>query len=143
MNTNTPDIAAIAAFFIVRDVPTALAFYRDRFGFPITFQGPASAQRIATAPAAISSGWAHRLAQHHRAVKSPSTPRPAAQSTREDLADYGPGWLESILRLPKFALRTTAEWHFRTFRSRSEGRVRLRGIESASQSKMASAKRAP
>jgi catechol 2,3-dioxygenase-like lactoylglutathione lyase family enzyme len=35
-----PDIAAIAPFFIVRDVPAALAFYRDLFGFDITFQKP-------------------------------------------------------------------------------------------------------
>jgi catechol 2,3-dioxygenase-like lactoylglutathione lyase family enzyme len=35
-----PDITGIAPFFIVRDVPAALAFYRDRFGFDITFQGP-------------------------------------------------------------------------------------------------------
>lgn len=33
-------IAGIAPFFIVKDVPAALAFYRDRFGFDITFQGP-------------------------------------------------------------------------------------------------------
>lgn len=36
-----PAITSIAPFFIVRDVPTALAFYRDRLGFEITFQGPA------------------------------------------------------------------------------------------------------
>lgn len=36
----TPKITAIAPFFIVKDVPTALAFYRDRLGFDITFQGP-------------------------------------------------------------------------------------------------------
>ena len=36
-----PDIAGIAPFFIVRNVPVALAFYRDRLGFEITFQGPA------------------------------------------------------------------------------------------------------
>ena len=36
----TPDITAIAPFFIVRNVPDALAFYRDRLGFAITFQGP-------------------------------------------------------------------------------------------------------
>ena len=36
-----PDIAGIAPFFIVKDVPAALAFYRDRLGFDITFQGPA------------------------------------------------------------------------------------------------------
>ena len=35
-----PEIASIAPFFVVRDVPTALAFYRDRLGFEITFQGP-------------------------------------------------------------------------------------------------------
>jgi catechol 2,3-dioxygenase-like lactoylglutathione lyase family enzyme len=35
-----PEIAAIAPFFIVRSVPAALAFYRDRLGFEITFQGP-------------------------------------------------------------------------------------------------------
>jgi catechol 2,3-dioxygenase-like lactoylglutathione lyase family enzyme len=35
-----PDITGIAPFFIVRDVPAALSFYRDRLGFDITFQGP-------------------------------------------------------------------------------------------------------
>jgi catechol 2,3-dioxygenase-like lactoylglutathione lyase family enzyme len=35
------EIAGISPFFIVRDVPAALAFYRDRLGFEITFQGPA------------------------------------------------------------------------------------------------------
>jgi catechol 2,3-dioxygenase-like lactoylglutathione lyase family enzyme len=35
-----PDIAGIAPFFIVKDVPAALSFYRDRLGFDITFQGP-------------------------------------------------------------------------------------------------------
>jgi catechol 2,3-dioxygenase-like lactoylglutathione lyase family enzyme len=34
------DIAGIAPLFIVRDVPCALAFYRDRLGFDVTFQGP-------------------------------------------------------------------------------------------------------
>lgn len=33
-------IAGIAPFFIVRNVPAALAFYRDRLGFEVTFQGP-------------------------------------------------------------------------------------------------------
>jgi DNA-binding HxlR family transcriptional regulator/catechol 2,3-dioxygenase-like lactoylglutathione lyase family enzyme len=37
----TPAISGIAPFFIVRNVPAALAFYRDRLGFDITFQGPA------------------------------------------------------------------------------------------------------
>ena len=36
----TPAITGIAPFFIVRNVPAALAFYRDRLGFEITFQGP-------------------------------------------------------------------------------------------------------
>lgn len=35
-----PEISGIAPLFIVNDVPTALAFYRDHFGFDITFQGP-------------------------------------------------------------------------------------------------------
>ena len=35
-----PEIAGIAPFFIVRNVPDALAFYRDRLGFDVTFQGP-------------------------------------------------------------------------------------------------------
>ena len=34
------EIAGIAPFFIVKNVPVALSFYRDRFGFDITFQGP-------------------------------------------------------------------------------------------------------
>jgi catechol 2,3-dioxygenase-like lactoylglutathione lyase family enzyme len=34
------DIPGIAPFFIVRNVPVALAFYRDRLGFDIRFQGP-------------------------------------------------------------------------------------------------------
>lgn len=36
----TPDIGGIAPCFIVRDVPASLAFYRDKLGFDITFQGP-------------------------------------------------------------------------------------------------------
>ena len=34
------EISGIAPFFIVRNVPVALAFYRDRLGFDVTFQGP-------------------------------------------------------------------------------------------------------
>ena len=34
------EISGIAPFFISRHVPTALSFYRDRFGFDIAFQGP-------------------------------------------------------------------------------------------------------
>lgn len=33
-------ITGIAPFFIVKNVPAALAFYRDLLGFDITFQGP-------------------------------------------------------------------------------------------------------
>jgi len=35
-----PEISGIAPLFIVRNVPAALPFYRDRLGFEITFQGP-------------------------------------------------------------------------------------------------------
>ena len=35
-----PAVNGIAPFFIVRSVPAALSFYRDRLGFDITFQGP-------------------------------------------------------------------------------------------------------
>jgi len=34
-------IAGISPFFIVRDAPSALSFYRDRLGFEITFTEPA------------------------------------------------------------------------------------------------------
>jgi len=34
------EISGIAPFFIVKNVPVALKFYRDRLGFDITFQGP-------------------------------------------------------------------------------------------------------
>ena len=34
------EITGIAPFFIVKNVPAALLFYRDRLGFDITFQGP-------------------------------------------------------------------------------------------------------
>jgi len=34
------EITGIAPFFIVKNVPAALKFYQDRFGFDITFQGP-------------------------------------------------------------------------------------------------------
>ena len=33
-------ISGIAPFFIVKNVPAALSFYRDQLGFEITFQGP-------------------------------------------------------------------------------------------------------
>ena len=37
----TTAISSVSPFFIVKNVPAALAFYRDRLGFEITFQGPA------------------------------------------------------------------------------------------------------
>ena len=36
---NKAIISGIAPFFIVKNVPAALKFYRDRLGFDITFQG--------------------------------------------------------------------------------------------------------
>src|SRR4026209_1102569 len=35
-----PEISGITPFFIVKNVPAALSFYRDRLGFDITLQGP-------------------------------------------------------------------------------------------------------
>lgn len=34
------DVVGISPFFIVTDVPASLAFYRDRLGFEVTFEGP-------------------------------------------------------------------------------------------------------
>jgi uncharacterized glyoxalase superfamily protein PhnB len=39
-NARKPEVGGVSPLFIVRDVPAALAYYRDRFGFDITFQGP-------------------------------------------------------------------------------------------------------
>lgn len=35
------EITGSSPFFMVRDLPSAFSFYRDRLGFEITFQGPA------------------------------------------------------------------------------------------------------
>ena len=35
-----PEVGIVAPLFIVKNVPAALAFYRVRFGFDITFEGP-------------------------------------------------------------------------------------------------------
>lgn len=35
-----PEVRCIAPVLIVRHVPTTLAFYRDRLGFQVTYQGP-------------------------------------------------------------------------------------------------------
>lgn len=37
---NKPKIIGIAPFFIVKNIPVALSFYRDSLGFDITFKGP-------------------------------------------------------------------------------------------------------
>lgn len=34
------EIWGVSPFFVVRHVPTSLAFYRDKLGFEITFEGP-------------------------------------------------------------------------------------------------------
>jgi catechol 2,3-dioxygenase-like lactoylglutathione lyase family enzyme len=34
------DIGGISPFFVVDDVPSSLAFYRDHLDFEVTFQGP-------------------------------------------------------------------------------------------------------
>ena len=36
-----PTIGSISPFFIARDVPAAVAFYRDKLGFEIAYQEPA------------------------------------------------------------------------------------------------------
>ncbi len=38
--TTRPVIRGISPCFIVGDVPATLAFYRDRLGFDVTFEGP-------------------------------------------------------------------------------------------------------
>jgi len=40
MTDDRAEIGGVSPLFIVRDVPAALAFYRDKLGFEITFQGP-------------------------------------------------------------------------------------------------------
>ena len=34
------EVLGISPFFVVRDVPSTLSFYRDRLGFEVTFEGP-------------------------------------------------------------------------------------------------------
>jgi len=34
------NLVSISPFFIVKDLPTSIAFYRDRLGFRLDFQGP-------------------------------------------------------------------------------------------------------
>jgi len=34
------EISGISPFFVVSNVPSSLAFYRDRLGFEVTFEGP-------------------------------------------------------------------------------------------------------
>ena len=35
-----PEIGVVSPLFIVRNVPATLAFYRDKLGFDVTFEGP-------------------------------------------------------------------------------------------------------
>jgi len=35
------NLVSISPFFIVKDLPASIAFYRDRLGFTVAFQGPA------------------------------------------------------------------------------------------------------
>lgn len=35
-----PEVGSAAPLFIVRDVPATIAFYRDKLGFKVTFEGP-------------------------------------------------------------------------------------------------------
>ena len=35
-----PEVGGVSPLFIVKNVPATLAFYRDRLGFEVTFQGP-------------------------------------------------------------------------------------------------------
>jgi hypothetical protein len=41
-----PEISGIAPFFIVKNVPAALSFYRDRLGFDIAFNSPGFASNL-------------------------------------------------------------------------------------------------
>ena len=36
----TKNLVSISPFFIVKDLPTSIAYYRDRLGFQVDFQGP-------------------------------------------------------------------------------------------------------
>ncbi len=65
-----PEISGIAPLFIVNNVPAALAFYRDRLGFDVTFQGP---EPVTPTPLQTVSNiqWKSRL---RRFMKSPLAP---------------------------------------------------------------------
>src|SRR5207249_10253785 len=45
--TTQAQLGYIAPFFIVRDVMPAIAFYKDRLGFDVTFLGPQDAPYFA------------------------------------------------------------------------------------------------
>lgn len=40
MTAIKPELGGIMPFFVSRNVPAAIAFYRDRLGFDVMFQGP-------------------------------------------------------------------------------------------------------
>ena len=41
MNEQPRNLVAISPFFIVKDLQASIAFYRDRLGFTVAFEGPA------------------------------------------------------------------------------------------------------
>ena len=40
MNSTTKNLVSICPFFIVKDLQASMAFYRERLGFQLDFQGP-------------------------------------------------------------------------------------------------------
>jgi catechol 2,3-dioxygenase-like lactoylglutathione lyase family enzyme len=40
MSNGQRNLVSISPFFIVKDLPASIAFYRDRLGFQVDFQGP-------------------------------------------------------------------------------------------------------
>ena len=70
-----PQISCVAPFFIVNDVPVALAFYRDRLGFDVTFEGPE--------PADVFFGIVERggvVLRPHAVVTEPVRDRPVGHA---------------------------------------------------------------
>lgn len=64
-------LTSIAPFFIVRDVMAAIAFYRDRLGFELTFLGPDDDPGCVRAHS--GSGRAGRRVYVTRGCLAPST----------------------------------------------------------------------
>ena len=82
-----PEISGIAPLFIANDVPATLAFYRDRLGFDITFQGPEPddiffgiVQSFGRAAFSASPDWPVRRSSS--AITAPSSTFSARSRTR-------------------------------------------------------------